>query len=355
MATLLMFLRNLIFCLSFLFFIPTSGFSQLGRNKTYEFLNLPVSARVSSLGGALISTRDNDLNVSLTNPALLTDTMNNNIGLSFVNYFADINYGYVGYAKNINKNQNLSVGIQYLDYGKFNNTDEFGNINGTFGANEMSFNVSYARSLFDSNLTLGTTLKTIYSHLNTFTSIASAIDLGGVYVFPKNQFTIAAVIKNAGVQWKSYIPNNHEQLPFEMQIGCSKKLKHSPFRFSLTYKNLEKWILTDSSLIHLSSTSTTKATKLTGFGDKLMRHIVIGGELVISKNFFIRAGYNYQRRQELKIAEKKGMTGFSVGFGVRIYKFHLSYGRAIYSLAGASNNFSLSVDLNSFYQKKLAH
>ena len=83
-----------------------------------------------------------------------------------------------------------------------------------------------------------------------------------------------------------------------------------------------------------------------------MRHMVIGGEFIITKNFFLRAGYNYQRRKELKIPEKRGATGFSFGFGFRIYKFHISYGRAVYHLAGPSNNFSVSMDLNSFYGKK---
>jgi len=73
---------------------------------------------------------------------------------------------------------------------------------------------------------------------------------------------------------------------------------------------------------------------------------------MLTKNFFLRAGYNYQRRKELKIPEKRGATGFSFGFGFRIYKFHISYGRAVYHLAGPSNNFSVSMDLNSFYTKK---
>ena len=40
--------------------------------------------------------------------------------------------------------------------------------------------------------------------------------------------------------------------------------------------------------------------------------------------------------------------GFSWGFGIRISKFHLNYGRASYHLAGASNHFSITTDLSSF-------
>ncbi len=345
----------------FLFFCITifsvSAFAQVGGNNTYEFLNLPISARVTALGGNLISTRDHDLNVSFVNPALLTDSMNNNVAMSYINYFAGVNYGYAAFAKNIKKDHNISAGIHYLNYGSFVRADEIGNTAGTFTANEMSLNLSYARPFLDSNLTIGTTLKTIYSGLESYTSMGSAVDLGLVYIMPQRNFTVAAMIKNAGYQWKPYVKGNREKLPFEIQIGMSKKIKHAPFRISAVYENLEKWDLTfhDPSNPKITVDPATGAavdqTKFKLFGDKLMRHIVLGTEFIITKNFFLRVGYNYQRRKELKVPEKRGMTGFSFGFGFRIYKFHISYGRAVYSLAGASNNFSVSFDINSFYSK----
>ncbi|MES2593231.1 MAG: type IX secretion system protein PorQ [Bacteroidota bacterium] len=349
--------RKLLF-LSLTAIISIPAFSQLGGNNTYEFLNLPISARVTALGGNLISTRDNDLNVALVNPALLTDTMSNNVALSYVNYFGDVNYGYVAYAKKIEKLGIFSGGIHYLNYGKFIRADEVGNTDGTFGANEMSLNLSYARSILDSNLTVGATLKTIYSHLDSYTSWGSALDLGAIYARPARGFAVAAVIKNAGRQWKPYFPGNREKLPFEVQIGFSKKLKHVPFRLSVVYENLEKWDLTyeDPANPILTVDPLTgeaiKQNKSKILGDKLMRHLVIGGEFMLTKSFFLRAGYNYQHRKELKIPEKRGSAGFSFGFGFRIYKFQFSYGRAVYHLAGASNNFSISFDLNSFYSKK---
>lgn len=348
-------LHSFIICLAILW-APFSS-AQVGGNNTYEFLNLPISARVTALGGNLISTKDNDLNVALVNPALLTDTMSDNVALSYINYFGDINYGYVAYAKKLEKLGTFSAGVHYLSYGNFIRTDESGNQDGTFGANEMSFNLSYARSIIDSNITIGATLKTIYSHLDSYTSLGSALDLGAVYVRPGKGFTLAAVIKNIGYQWKPYTVDNRERLPFEMQLGFSKKLKHVPFRLSVVYENLEKWDLTyvDPANPVLTVDPLTgesiKQSKAKLFGDKLMRHIVIGGEFLITKSFFLRAGYNYQHRKELKIPEKRGSTGFSFGFGLRIYKFHFSYGRALYHLAGATNNFSVSFDLNNFHSK----
>ena len=57
-----------------------------------------------------------------------------------------------------------------------------------------------------------------------------------------------------------------------------------------------------------------------------MRHLIFGIEFIPLDNFYLRAGYNYQRRQELKISNRTAMVGFSWGFGIRISKFHLSYG-----------------------------
>jgi len=351
---------KIIKVLSLLFSIvlASPAVAQVGGNNTYEFLNLPISARVSALGGNLISVKDNDLNVSLINPSLLSDSMSNNVALSYINYFADINYGYVAYAKHFDKIGNFSAGIHYLDYGKFIRADEIGNSDGTFGASEMSFNLAYARSIIDSNLTLGATLKTIYSQLESYSSWGSALDVAATYVRPAHGFAAAVVIKNMGRQWKPYVEGNREKLPFEVQIGISKKPKHVPFRLSIVYENVEKWDLTyiDPANPPLTEDPLTgepiKQNKTKIWADKFMRHVVIGGEFIITKNLFLRVGYNYQRRKELKIPEKKGMAGISFGFGFRIYKFHFSYGRAVYHLAGPSNNFSISCDLNSFYGKK---
>jgi hypothetical protein len=333
------------------------SYAQMGGNNTFEFLNLPISARVSALGGNLLTAKDGDLNVALVNPSLLTDSMDNNVTLSYINYFMDVNYGYAAYAKKFKKLGVFSAGIQYLDYGKFIRADEIGIQDGTFSANEMSLNISYARSILDSNLTVGATLKTIYSHLESYTATGSALDFGATYARPKKGWAAAVVIKNVGRQWKTYA-GHKEKLPFEIQVGLSLKPKHVPFRLSLVYENVEKWDLTyvDPANPPLTEDPLTgepiKQNKYKIAGDKLMRHLVIGGEFIITKNFFLRGGYNYQHRKELKVPVKRGMTGFSFGFGFRVYKFHFSYARAVYHLAGASNNFSISFDLNSFARKK---
>jgi hypothetical protein len=91
-----------------------------------------------------------------------------------------------------------------------------------------------------------------------------------------------------------------------------------------------------------------KEDPLARFGDNFMRHLIFGIEFIPTKNFYVNLGYNYKRRQEMKIEDKVGMVGFSFGFGLKINRFRISYGRASYHVAGASNHFSVTTNLSEF-------
>jgi hypothetical protein len=66
-------------------------------------------------------------------------------------------------------------------------------------------------------------------------------------------------------------------------------------------------------------------------------------ELIPHRNFYISAGYNYQRRSELKVDSRRASSGISCGFGINTSGFSLGFGRAVYHLAGASNHISLVI------------
>ncbi len=329
--------------------------AQTGGDNTYEFLNLSSSARIAALGGKLIPVKDNDLNLVFCNPAVLNSTMSNQLTFSGVSYFADIKYGYVAYARDIKKLGTFAAGIHYVNYGDFTETNESGEIIGEFKAAEYAFNLSWARPLVtDSSLTIGATLKTIYSSLEEYTSFGLAVDLGVNYYLPESMFNFSLVAKNAGRQLKYYTPGNNESLPFELVFGVSKKLAKAPFRFSVNYTHIEKFDMSYEDPVLANEvdpiTGEPNDDKIS-FGDKLLPHFILGTELLLSKNFHIRGGYNFQRRKELGIESKMSTVGISWGFGFRISKFHFSYGRAIYHLAGASNHFSLSANLGEFFTK----
>lgn len=349
--------KQLIIALGLLSFSIT-GFSQIGGDNTFEFLEMPNSARVAALGGSNISLYDKDLNMAYYNPALLREDMHHNIAINYTNYIADINYGYASYAYHLDNIGTIGAGIYYLNYGEFIRANAEGEILGNFYAQEYSFNLYYSRSLLsDSSLRVGGSLKTIYSALDHYYSSALALDLGVNYHIPGSNFSASAVINNLGFQLKPFTEGNQEPLPLDLELGATYKLPHAPFRVSIGANNLLKWNmrydspLSSQQLVAENDTSMNFGQKLGNAGDELLRHMVLGIEIMPSDNFFIAFGYNYQRRTELALSNRPGVVGFSVGAGIKISKFMISYGVSRYHMAGISHHISLTSDLNAFIRK----
>ncbi|HUX97416.1 MAG TPA: type IX secretion system protein PorQ [Bacteroidales bacterium] len=326
----------------------TSGFSQTGGDNVYEFLNLTHSAYVSSVGGTNVSVYNNDLNLAWHNPGLLNSSMDKSIMLNYVNYFAGINYGMAMYSRSFGGIGNFGTGITYLNYGSFTEADESGNITGSFTASEYAFSIIYSRAI-DTLFNIGANLKPILSHLEKYTSIGMALDLGASYHSRNNLFSAGITLRNIGLQLTSYAGEDKLPLPFEIQAGVSQRLAHAPFRFSLTLRHLEKFDLTHQYITPATTAETTR--KNSDFGENLLRHMIFGIELIPHKNFFISGGYNYQRRSELKVESKVSTVGLSWGFGLKTSIIDVEFGRATYHLAGTSNHISLIFRPDMIYKR----
>lgn len=341
-----------------LFFSILSGnvFSQIGGTYTYAFLNQTNSARVAALGGKSVSIADGDLNMPFHNPSLLSEQQDNHLVMNYVGYFADIKYGYVSYAKSFDSIGNFAVGLHYMDYGEFQYADIYGERSGYFDAAEYALNIIYSRRI-DSFITVGANLKPVYTSFESYQSFGLLADIGINYYHPIKLFSASLVLKNFGSQiTKYYSDGEREKVPFEIQAGISQKLAHAPFRLSLTLQHLQKWNLQYESDLEdnnsfIEEELVTTSGKIGNFGDNLLRHAILGLEFMPGKNFYTAFGYNYQRRQDMKLSSLPAMVGFSWGFGLKLSKFHFSYGRATYHLAGASNHFSISTNLSEFYKK----
>jgi len=328
--------------------IMSPSFSQTGGDNVYEFLNLTHSGLVSSLGGTNVSLPGNNLNLAYHNPALLNSGMNNNLALNYVNYFAGINYGLAMYSRSFQGTGNFAAGLTYLNYGTFTEADPSGIITGDFSAAEYAFSMIYSREI-DSLFTVGVNFKPILSHLEKYTSFGFAFDIGASWHNRSNLFSAGMVIKNAGYQVTSYAGEPHQKLPFEIQAGISQRMAHAPFRLSLTMKHLEKFDLTHQYEV---TTPTGNSTQVSSeFMENLMRHFVLGAELIPHKNFYFSGGYNYQRRRELQVDSKVSTVGFSWGFGINTSWMDIEFARATYHLAGSSTHVSVILRLDNIYKK----
>lgn len=328
--------------------------AQVGGTHTYDFLDLTNSARIASLGGKMVPVYDDDLNLPFFNPSILNPQMDNHLVLNYVNYFADINYGYASYAHNYTGLGTFAAGIHYINYGDFTAANETGVITGSFTASEYALNLMYSREI-DSNFTVGINLKPVYSSLEDYQSYGLATDLGLTYHSTNQLFVATVVFRNLGMQFKSYY-NSQEPLPFEIEVGVSQRLQFAPFRFMLTLQQMQKPDLTYTKPLSQQQLDPVtglpvQTSEIAVLSDKILRHMIFGMEFIPLKCFYFRAGLNYERRQELMIDTEPGMVGFSWGFGLKISKFQLSYGRATYHLAGASNLFSISINLSELVAK----
>lgn len=350
-------LRILISIMCLLFAFNGIVSAQPG-GKAFQFLEITNSARVAALGGDVVAIQGNDVELAYHNPALLSVDMHHHMTLNYVNYFAGANFGYASAAAKLNDKSALACGIHYLYYGTFQGADENGAKTGDFRAADYSFNIMYSR-VIDSLLTFGITAKNIYSDYESYNSTAVAFDAGIFYNNPDKKFTAGLVLRNMGMQVDAYTANDRkEPLPFNLATGFSKGLAYAPFTFNVVFNHLEKWDLTytteadreDNEQARVNNESTAE-NKFDAFLDKFMRHVVLGTTVNIGKSLEFRAGYNYRRRQELKIDTKPGMIGFSWGVGLNLTKFRIAYGRSIVHLAGASNHFSFSMNLDEFSKK----
>jgi len=327
------------------------AYSQAGTG-VYQFLELPVSSRLAALGSVNVSLHDNDINFAFQNPALLTSETNNVIGLNMANYLADIKFGSAVYGRNFGDKNFFALGIQYIDYGLFKQTTELNEITGEFTAKDMALSIMYARPLTN-KITVGATLKPVYSVYETYTSFGLAADAGVSYNDSTNLFSAGLVLKNMGTQLKGYYSlegvQHLEPLPFNIQLGVSKKFKYAPLRLSFTLDNLQHWDLSYESTNQPTDNITGTATiKKIGFVDMAFRHAILAAEFVPSKNFYLTVAYNDRRQQEMAMSGFKNGAGFSFGGGIKLYKFHVGFGMTQFQVGNYAYQFSISTALKDF-------
>jgi hypothetical protein len=335
-------------------FMVCKGYSQFGGGSTYDFLNLTSSARVNALGGTQVGIIDStELSLSFYNPAVLMPGAHNQLSLNYINYVSDINIGSVSYAKRVEKFGTFAAGIQYVNYGKFDEALENGYLTGkTFRAADYALNLIYSRNVWR-DFSLGINLKPILSSYETYTSFGLAADMGASYIDSSGHFSAGLVFKNVGSQITTYqklTEGEFEPLPFDIQFGFSQRLAYAPFRFSVTLNQLHNWKLTDKSTWdydHKDEDDYIQG-RSDDFVRQFMRHVILGVEFIPTKNFSLGIGYNYQRKRELSVSSNPGAVGLSGGFNVKISKFRFSYAIASYHLSGTSNSLSVSFNPSEF-------
>ncbi len=338
-----------IYLLILLFLSVYSGWSQIGGESAYQFLELTNSARIAALGGNQVALLDStDLNLPFHNPSLLHKGMHNTLLVNYINYFTDINYGYASFARSYDGIGNFAAGMHYINYGQFKEATGTGELTGlTFTAAEYALNIIYSNEY--KRIGYGANVKPVLSVFESYRSFGIAADLGMCYTFRDSLTRFGLTARNIGGQLTTYYQDgNRESIPFDLQAGISTRLKHAPVILYLTMQHLNHWKLAGREK-ESEFTPDGINERDENFAKQIMRHAVIGVEILPTENFILRAGYNYQRRQELKFEDKLSTVGFSMGFGLRLNRFRFDFATSRFHLAGSSNLFSFAVILNDIY------
>ena len=330
-------------------YFPLSIVAQDGGQGAFSFINVEHSPRIEALGGSAIAVFDNDVSLSQTTPSLLNASMHNELAFTFGDYFSDINLLSFSYARDFKEIGVIGVSLKAISYGDFQRNNAAGYNYGSFSASDQVLTFGIGKKVYE-KLSLGVNLNLLNASYDTYTSFALSSNISLTYFNVAKRFTATLLFRNIGRQLNAY-SSNKESFPFEIEFAISKELKHLPFRYHLTYNNINRFdIKSPYKLMTQTNIETGELEiKEESIAKTALRHIVIGGEFnPFRKSFFIRAGMNFQRRFDLSTVISPAMVGFSWGIGFRVSKYHLDYSRSSYHLSGTPNNFSVAINLSTF-------
>lgn len=286
----------------------------------YNFLRIPISAHSAALGGENITIYDDDASLIFSNPALLTNVSEKTIGFNYMNYMQGANMLSASYDLMPFDRATIAFSGQFVDYGKIKKTNSDGVITGDFSAKDIAL-AGYFSYLLSDRVSAGITAKFITSYIGNYNSIGVGVDLGVNYFNSDSELSISIVAKNLGGQIKAY-DDDYEAIPFDVQLGISKRLTHTPFRINAT-------------IVDINHT-----------GYKLKNHLVIGADLLLSDNIWVGCGYNFRRANEMSIGtgdnESSHGAGLSLGAGLNLERFgvNLAWGKYHVGSAGVIANIS---------------
>ncbi len=341
--------KSFIYLIVILF--STQAFAQKGGTAAYSILDVKNSARVAAMGSDFSPFGASDINLAISNPSLINTSINNQVSLNYINLFS-ANGGLVSYARDFQKIGTFAASVEFMSYGNFQAYDEYEQEQGSFSAADYLFIIGWGRKL-DSSFSIGANLKPIISQYESYSALALAVDVAANYHNEKYLIDVSLLAKNIGGQITAF-NNEHEALPFQLELGFSKKLKKAPFRLMVFATNLQKWDLLYDDPLETDETNIftgeepKKQSDFARFADNLFRHVAVGVEFSPAKPFFIQLGYNYKTFKEMSVGEGFTLTGFSYGLGLRIKQFSIAYSRGNYHSAGSPNYITLTADLNYF-------
>jgi hypothetical protein len=249
----------------------------------FPFLRIMPDARIIGMGETYAGIYSNYFN-----PSGLSKAKEIEVSLSYLRYWMESNYGYIGISSKIGENQGIGGYIIYLDYGRFDQTAEDVNglpddsrSGGSYGAADIAVGLSYGMEISD-RLSAGISGKIISERIDTDNLIGYGMDLGVLYSLPSGA-DIGIVLQNLGTKTKE------KDLPLTLKAGLS---------IGMGLINPEDLVIAvDSSYLFESK--------------KIIWNV--GAEYLVMDMIFVRGGYKTGSEQE--------SITYGIGFKVLIDKY----------------------------------
>jgi hypothetical protein len=271
----------------------------------FDFLKIQIGARPVAMGGAFTGLANDETSLYY-NPAGIVSLDGIRFMADYNNNIFDIQSGFLGGIYSINDKNKVAIQIDYLGYGEFDRTDEFGqpdDLDPTFGGSDFLLAATYARKITPV-LHLGATAKLIYEKIDKYSASGFAFDLGAKYLIKTDRYdnsqriAIGLMLQNLGSQTKTFIDGgSKDPLPFTVRLGGSAILEGLP---------------------------VLMATDLVFPRDNDI-YFALGFETTTLRPLFLRLGWNSFGSNYKTGSSSDNLAGFSTGFGVEYKKMQISY------------------------------
>jgi hypothetical protein len=285
--------------------------------RTFNFLKIEVAARPVSMGGAFTGVAD-DESALYYNPAGVAALEGRRYIFGYQNNVFDMQSGFAGYIHPLGENKKISVYLDYLSYGEFIRTDEFGAEDGTFSGSDLLLGLGYAMS-FKNDIQAGATLKLIYEKVDVYSSHGFAFDFGLRKSFNYDRGSIGLMIQNLGVQLSGFTSDSEKDpLPLRFRIGGAIEPRGLPMKLA---------------------------------GDIVLpadndAYFAIGMEFLAVKPLFLRLGWSGFGSNYKTGMAGDDISGFAAGFGVKHNNMQLSYAISPQAELGTSHRITLTGSIN---------
>jgi hypothetical protein len=339
----------------FLLLFHSTFFAQIGGENSFNNLNRAYNARSLSLGNNFINIKDADVNLGISNPALLNTQMNNTWGFNQLFQGGDVQAGMIAMAKEWDKMKvSYSTSIRYVNYGSMEETTVTGEVIGKIHPMDFIVSSGFGKEL-NKRFRIGGQANLLYSQYARYTSLGGTVDFGAFYENKEKNQSATVLLKNIGYQFVSFLGKEKTPPPAEILMSFSHKLLHAPIRFTYLAHHLNRWDLTYNNPNIKGTidplTGDSILPKKSNTFQKVMHHFTPQIEILLSKNIHIRFAFDYHRRSELVVENRPGLAGFSFGLGTYFKRFSLDYGFSGYSVAGSIHGISLTTSFDLWRKK----